>query len=79
MTRHTRGTTRTIDADLMARLKEEAPPRRAPFRDVANAALRRAPSASVEGEAPHVTLFGFVRVTNRRSFDEPRSVEEARA
>lgn len=35
-------TTLTIDDDLMARLKEEAHRRRVPFRDVVNAALRRA-------------------------------------
>jgi len=35
-------TTLTIDDDLMARLKEEAHRRKVPFRDVVNAALRRA-------------------------------------
>ena len=35
-------TTLTIDDDLMARLKEEAHRRSVPFRDVVNAALRRA-------------------------------------
>jgi hypothetical protein len=35
-------TTLTIDDDLMLRLKEEANRKRQPFRDVVNAALRRA-------------------------------------
>lgn len=35
-------TTLTIDDDLMARLKDEAHRRRLPFRQVVNAALRRA-------------------------------------
>ena len=38
-------TTLTIDDDLMARLKEEASRRRLPFREVVNAALRRALSS----------------------------------
>lgn len=35
-------TTLTIDDDLMARLQDEAHRRRVPFREVVNAALRRA-------------------------------------
>lgn len=50
-------TTLTIDDDLMLRLKEEANRKRLPFRDVVNAALRRA------FEAPRKKTHGRVTKT----------------
>lgn len=47
-------TTLTIDDDLMARLKEEAHRRRLPFRDVVNAALRRALGGGSSARKPFV-------------------------
>ncbi len=45
-------TTLTIDDDLMARLQDEAHRRRVPFRDVVNAALRRALTGSRGAKKP---------------------------